>query len=147
MPDFEFRPVAPRDFSYCWSIYRDAIQPLASALGDWNEVARHKTIDEALADSGASILVQRQEAAGWLHVDETRHEIHLGHLYLEPQARNHGLGSKFMTWMNERARRKDKVLTTDILKNNRAKALAERLGFRVVATHGNVLKMRLQDKA
>lgn len=147
MPDFEFRPVEMRDHSYCWSIYKEAIEPLALELKDWNEATRRKMIDEALTDAGASILVVAKEAAGWLHVDETRHEIHLGHLYIEPQQRNKGLGSKFMRWMNDRARRKNKVFTTDVMKNNRAKAMAERLGFRVVSTHGNVLKMRLQDGA
>ena len=96
MPDFEFRPVLPRDHSYCWTIYRDAIQPLALELKDWDETARRRLIDEALADAGASILVVDHDAAGWLHVDETRHEIHLGHLYIEPQQRNKGLGSRFM---------------------------------------------------
>ena len=145
MPDFEFRPVAPRDFSYCWSIYRDAVEPLALELKDWNEAVQRKRIEEALTDSGASILVENHEATGWLHVDETRFEIHLGHLYIEPQARSRGLGSRFMRWMNERARRKNKAFTVDVLKNNRAKILAERLGFRVVGTHGNTLRMRLQD--
>jgi ribosomal protein S18 acetylase RimI-like enzyme len=144
MADFEFRPVAPRDYSYCWSIYRDAVQPLALELKEWNEEKQHKLVDEALTGAGASILLENREAAGWLHVDETRLEIHLAHLYIEPQARNHGLGSKFMRWMNERARRKNKDFTVDVLKNNRAKVLAERLGFRVVGTHGNYLRMRLQ---
>ena len=147
MPDFEFRPVAARDFSYCWTIYRDAVQPLALELKIWNEAVQHKMIDEALSDAGASILVEDHQAAGWLHVDETRFEIHLGHLYIEPQARNHGLGSKFMRWMNERAHRKNKVFTIDVLKNNRAKALAERLGFRVIGSTGNTIRMRLQDGA
>jgi GNAT superfamily N-acetyltransferase len=147
MPDFEFRRVLPRDLSYCWSIYREAVQPLALALRDWDEPARQRMVEEALADAGASILVENQDAAGWLHVDETRFEIHLGHLYLEPHARNRGLGSRFMRWMNERARRKNKVFTIDVMKNNPAKALAERLGFLVIGTSGNTLKMRLKDGA
>src|SRR5579862_8155644 len=118
MPDFEFRPVVQRDYTYCWSIYRDAIQPLASELQAWNETAQRKLVDEALADAGASILVHNRDSAGWLHVDETRFEIHMGHLYLEPSARNQGLGSTFMRWMNERARRKAKMFTVDMMKNN-----------------------------
>ena len=147
MHDFEFRPVGPPDHGYCWSIYRDAIRPLALELMDWNEVVQHQMVEGILADAGASILLQNREAAGWLHVDETRFEIHLGHFYLEPQAQNHGLGSKFMRWMNERARRKNKALSLDMLKNNRARVFAERLGFRVASTSGNMLRMRLQDSA
>jgi GNAT superfamily N-acetyltransferase len=144
MPDFEFRPVEPRDHSYCWSIYKEATEPLASALNDWNEPAHRRLVDEALTDAGASILVRNRETQGWLHVDETRFDIHLGHLYIEPAARSQGLGGKFMHWMNDRARRKNKTFTIDVLKNSRARAFAERLGFRVVRTNGNILRMRLQ---
>jgi GNAT superfamily N-acetyltransferase len=147
MPDFEFRPIEPRDHSYCWSIYKEAIEPLASELKDWNDTTQRRVIDEALTDAGASILVRNRESQGWLHVDETRFEIHLGHLYLEPAARNQGLGSNFMRWMNDRARRKNKTFTIDVLKNNRARVLAERLGFRLVRTDGNKLRMKLQEGA
>ena len=148
MPDFEFRPVVLRDVSYCWTIYRDAVQPLALELNDWDEAAHRKKIEEALADADASILVENHEAAGWLHVEETRFEIHLAHLYIEPAARNHGLGSKFMRWMNERARRKQKNFTIEVLKNNnRARAMAERLGFRPIDSRGNVIKLHLQAAA
>ena len=146
MPNFEFRPVESRDHSYCWSIYKEAIEPLAAELKAWNETEQKRLIDEALADAGASILVREREAAGWLHVDETRFEIHMGHLYLEPAARNQGLGSTFMRWMNDRARRKEKVFTVDVMKNNRARALAERLGFRTIRTTGSMLRMQLQDR-
>ena len=61
--------------------------------------------------------------------------------------RSQGLGGRFMHWMNDRARRKHKTFTIDVLKNSRAKTFAERLGFRVVKTNGNILRMRLQDGA
>ncbi len=36
--------------------------------------------------------------------------------------------------MGERARRKNKNFTLDVLKNNRARRLYERLGFRIIET-------------
>ena len=106
MPDFEFRRVQPQDVAFCWSIYRDAMQPLTIELMQWNEANQRRGIEEALGDEGASILVAGDADAGWLHVIETRRDIHLGHLYLAPQQRNRGLGTEFLRWMGERATRK-----------------------------------------
>src|SRR5437899_1509774 len=134
MLDFSFRRIAAQDFTFCWPIYRDAMQPLTVELMQWNEANQRRGIEEALADEGASILVSGEGDAGWLHVIETRRDIHLGHLYLAPQARNRGLGTKFLRWMGERAQRKDKNFTLEVLKNNRARGLYERLGFRIIET-------------
>jgi len=143
MLEFSFRRIAPPDFAFCWPIYRDAMQPLTVELMQWNEANQRRGIEEALADEGASILVSAEADAGWLHVIETRRDIHLGHLYLAPPARNRGLGTKFLHWMGERAKRKDKNFTLEVLKNNRARGLYERLGFRIIET--SPLKFTMQS--
>jgi ribosomal protein S18 acetylase RimI-like enzyme len=132
MLDFSFRRVAPQDFAFCWATYREAMKPLTVELMQWDETSQRRGIEEALGDEGASILVTDDTDAGWLHVIETRRDIHLGHLYLAPQQRNRGLGTKFLRWMGERAKRKDKNFTLEVLKNNRARGLYERLGFRII---------------
>ena len=134
MLEFSFRRVAPQDYAFCWSTYREAMKPLTMELMQWDEASQRRGIEEALGDDDASILVVGDSDAGWLHVTETRRDIHLGHLYLAPQQRNRGLGTKFLRWMGERATRKDKNFTLEVLKNNRARGLYERLGFRVIET-------------
>jgi len=134
MLEFGFRRILPQDEAFCWTIYREAMQPLTAERMQWNEANQRRGIEEALRDDDASILVSNETDAGWLHVIETRRDIHLGHLYLAPPARNRGLGSKFLRWMGERANRKQKGFTLEVLKNNRARGLYERLGFRVIET-------------
>ena len=134
MLEFSFRRVAPQDFAFCWSTYREAMKPLTVELMQWDDASQRRAIEEALGDEGASILVAGDADAGWLHVTETRRNIHLGHLYLAPQQRSRGLGTKFLRWMGERAKRKDKNFTLEVLKNNRARGLYERLGFRIIET-------------
>jgi ribosomal protein S18 acetylase RimI-like enzyme len=134
MLEFSFRRVAPQDFAFCWTTYREAMKPLTVELMQWDEASQQRGIKEALGDDDASILVAGDADAGWLHVIETRRNIHLGHLYLAPHQRNRGLGTKFLRWMGERAKRKDKNFTLEVLKNNRARGLYERLGFRIIET-------------
>jgi GNAT superfamily N-acetyltransferase len=142
MADFEFRRVRSADFTYCWAIYSEAMAPLVTA---WNETGQRSTVERALGEEGASIIVVDKSDAGWLYVSETRFDIHLGHLYLEADRRGKGLGTRFLKWMAERAQRKDKTFTLDVMENSRARALYERLGFaRDGASAG---KIRMQHRA
>jgi GNAT superfamily N-acetyltransferase len=142
MPDFDFRRVETRDFDFCWPIYRDALRPLSTGVFQWNDAQHQAIVREALGDEGASILVSDGDA-GWLLASETRFTIHLAHFYLLPEKRRHGLGSRFLIWMSERARRKEKEFTLDVVKNNPALALYQRLGFKPVKTTAYVITMRL----
>ena len=142
MADFEFRRMRPGDTAYCWLIYSEAMVPLVSG---WNEAAQRGMVERALGEEGASIMVVDKSDAGWLHVSETRFDIHLGHLYLEADRRNQGLGTRFLQWMTERAQRKAKTFTLDVMANNRARALYERLGF--VAAGTSAGKIRMQQRA
>jgi len=140
--DFDLRPATPVDLAFCWPIYRDAMKPLTEAVGQWNETAQRSLVEQAVADSGTSILRREETDAGWLQVEETRHVVRLKQLFVLPAARNHGLGTSFLTWMKERAERKRKDLTLDVMTNNQARRLYERLGFKVVSTADGKITMR-----
>jgi ribosomal protein S18 acetylase RimI-like enzyme len=43
-----------------------------------------------------------------------------------------GIGTATLRKLKDKARRKDKTLTLNVMKNNRSRALYERLGFRVI---------------
>jgi len=139
MADFEFRRIRPGDVAYCWPIYSEAMAPLVSG---WSETAQRRVVELALGEEGASIMVVDKSDAGWLHVSETRFDIHLGHLYLEADRRNQGLGTRFLQWMSERAQRKAKTFTLDVMTNNRARALYERLGFAAAGTSAGKIRMQ-----
>ena len=139
---FELRPATRSDLDFCWPIYRDAMKPLTEALGPWNEASQQKLIADAVADAGTSILRQHEDDAGWLQVEETRHVVHLQQLFVLPAARNRGLGTSFLTWMKERAERTRKDLTLEVMTNNPARRLYERLGFKPISTVDNKITMR-----
>ena len=139
MADFEFRRVRPGDVAYCWPIYSEAMAPLVTG---WSDAAQRGIVERALGEEGASILVVDKSDDGWLHVAETRFDIHLGHLYLEADRRGLELGTRFLQWMIERALRKAKTFTLDVMTNNRARALYERLGFVVAGTSAGMIRMQ-----
>lgn len=143
MPPFDFRRVRSDDFGFCWPLYRDALQPLSVGLFAWDDAVQQRHVHQALADEGASVLMADGADAGWLHCTETRFAIHLGHLYLVPEKRSKGLGTGFLTWMSDRARRKGKDFTLDVMKNNPARVLYERLGFRPIGSSAHTITLQL----
>ncbi len=64
MSDFEFRRVQPQDVAFCWTIYREAMQPLTAELMQWNEDAQRRGIEATLGDDDASILISDDTDAG-----------------------------------------------------------------------------------
>ena len=139
---FDLRPSARSDLDFCWPIYRDSMKPLTEAFAPWNEAAQRKLVEQAVGDSGTSILRQQGTDAGWLQVEETRHAVQLKQLFVLAAVRNRGLGTGFLTWMKERADRKRKDLTLEVLSNNPARRLYDRLGFKVVTTASDKITMR-----
>jgi GNAT superfamily N-acetyltransferase len=118
------------------------MKPLTEAEGQWNEAAQQKIVAQAVTDAGTSILRQDAADVGWLQVEETRHVVQLKQIFLVPAVRNRGLGTSFLKWMKERADRKRKDLTLDVLSNNPARRLYDRLGFKTVSTANGKITLR-----
>ena len=140
---FELRSVSSDDFQFCWSLYRDLMKPLTmELLGSWNESGQSQMIEQSLADSGASIIVAGGSDIGWLRTEETEVEIYLGQLYVIPIMQNRGIGTAVVRQLCDKVSRKGKALTLEVMKNNRAQLLYQRLGFAVVGSSKYKLKMR-----
>lgn len=139
---FDLRPATKSDLDFCWPIYRDAMKPLTEAVSPWNEAAQQKVVEQAVADAGTSILRQAGADVGWVQVEETRHAVQLRQIFVLSAVRNRGLGTSFLSWMKERAERKRKDLTLDVMSNNPARRLYDRLGFKVVTATDSKVTMR-----
>jgi GNAT superfamily N-acetyltransferase len=109
---------------------------------EWREPDQRRIVERALADAGSSILHSEGADVGWLHVAETGQVIELKQFHLLPAVRNRGLGTSFLDWMKERADRKRKDLTAEIMTNSPVRPLLERLGFKAVPTSGRTVTMR-----
>ena len=143
--NFELRPASGDDFQFCWLLYRDVMMPLTMELLEWNELGQRRVVEDSMLDPGTSIIVVEGSDAGWLQVLETPDEIYLGQLYITHQLQNQGIGSAITRQLCDKARKQGKVLTLEVMKNNRAKALYERLGLQVVGSSEFKFKMQLPN--
>ena len=145
---FELRRARSDDFGFAWSLYRDLMKPLTiELLGRWNEEEQKRVVELALAQKEASIIIVGGLDAGWFQVSELADSIYLGQLYVVPGLQDRGIGTALVSGLKNKARQAGKTLTLDVTKNNRARALYERLGFQVLGESEHKLKMRWQEKA
>jgi ribosomal protein S18 acetylase RimI-like enzyme len=121
------------------------MKPLTEELLEWNEPGQRNVVELALAQTGTFIIVAGAQDAGWLQVSESTDSIYLGQLYLAPALQNHGIGTAILMDLKDKARASGKALALDVMKDNRARLLYERLGFRVIGQSEYKLKMRWQQ--
>jgi len=139
---FELRPATGDDFQFCWLLYRDLMKPLTMELLDWNELGQRSVIEQAMTDSGASIIVVGGSDVGWLQVKETCDELYLGQLYVKSSMQNCGIGTAVVRQLCDRALREGRPLALNVMKNNRARVFYERLGFETIGSSEYKLNMR-----
>jgi ribosomal protein S18 acetylase RimI-like enzyme len=140
---FRLRPTASTDFPFAWPLYRELMQPLTvELLGRWNETGQKRVVEAALAQEGTFIIALDGSDAGWLQVSESSDSVYLGQLYLAPGSQNRGIGTVIVTELMDKARGAGKTLNLDVMKNNRARFLYQRLGFQVIGESEHKLHMR-----
>ena len=145
---FDLRPARREDFDFAWMLYRDSMEPLTvELLGWWNELAQVMVVREAMPHKGTSIITLDGTDIGWFQVLESRKTIYLGQIYIHPDIQNHGIGTVIVQSLVDRAKRENKVLSLDVMRNNRARALYERLGFRVANESEHKFEMQWQEQA
>ena len=127
--DIQMRPAKPEDLDFAWDLYRRLMKPLAEELLAWNDERQKAVVEPEIENGQASIIVVTGRQAGWLHVRETPRSVELCQIYILPELQNLGIGSLLLARLIEKTKRQGKTLTLEIMKNNRAKALYERLGF------------------
>ncbi|SRR6266540_1967888 len=110
-------------------------------------IAQRRVVEQSVIDRGTSIIVVSGSDIGWLQVGETRDEIYLGQLYVMPSMQNRGIGTAVARQLCDRACKEGKPLTLEVMKNNRARRLYARLGFRVVGSSEYKLKMQWGKQA
>lgn len=141
--NIEFRTSNGDDFAFAWGLYRDSMEALTLELmGTWNEPGQKNVVNDAATNGGTSIILIDGTKVGWLQTCESPDRIYLGQIYILPAQQNRGVGTAILRQLGARARLHDKAFVLDVMKNNRARALYERLGFRVVGESKYKFKMQ-----
>jgi ribosomal protein S18 acetylase RimI-like enzyme len=100
-------------------------------FGEWDDQWQRNYFEDKWNRKSYQVVEQDGRAIGALVVTERDDCIFLDEILLLPDYQDQGIGSTLLMIELDKARRKKKPMRLQVLKQNRARRLYERLGFHV----------------
>lgn len=98
--------------------------------------AQHTFYQQQFKQASFEIVLLNEQAVGRLYIDRREQEIRIIDISLLPDYRRHGIGQKMLQALLQEASQSDKAVTIHVEKNNPARSLYDRLGFREMEDQG-----------
>ncbi len=130
-PRYELRPATAGDIGFAWRLYEELMRARTEALIPWRADRQREVIDSALRSGGMEMIVADGKVIGWLHVHDNADGIDLHQIYLAPARQRQGIGTDILRRLQQHAGALGRPLRLNVLVNNPARRLYERLGFRI----------------
>ena len=103
----------------------------------WDETFQRENFVRKVKHSHCTVISVGSAFAGFTWVDDEGDRWFVRLVCLKPEFQGVGIGSAWLQRFLEQARSAHRDVRLSVLKTNRAKALYDRLGFRVTATTTN----------
>jgi len=133
---FQLRDARDSDFPFAEALYLGTMEPLLSALGDWDQGKYRRRIRRLFKAQESHVITVDGREVGFMQVIETDEDINIVQLHLAEGYRGLGIGTQIATDLVARAERDRKTLSLSAPRNNRAISLYERFGFKVSRDDG-----------
>jgi len=145
----DLRPACSDDCVFALNLYLKAIKPLAIAWMEWIDQDQEAQFASLWRPYDSRIItLDGREDIGWVEFRQTGDEIFLKQLYISPEHRRRGIGSRVMRLLLEERRGVAKSMALFVLKNNPALRFYRRHGFDVVhETHSTLVMRRAMGEA
>ena len=129
----EFRKCKYSDADYILKLKELCIKWYIEIIYGWNtEVQREKTIHELQKHKDdMRILIKDGKDIGVTTFYEENNQYVVGLIMIHPEYQGEGLGSKIMKEYIDLAKKSNKKIKIKVYKENPAKRLYERLGFKI----------------
>lgn len=138
----DLRPATAEDFDMALKLYLVSMKPLTAALMPWDEAKQSRNFAAQWNLNDVQIIIFEGSPVGWMQATETSSEVFLQQLFVEPEYQRRGIGSEVLQTLLNRWQATGKSVVLNVLKNNPARNLYQRLGFSVVGEVGVKLHMR-----
>ena len=136
------RPARAGDLAFCRRLYYEAMRPTIQLLFGWDEARQDAVFAQQWLVDEVTIIRQDDRDIGWLQSGGADGAIFVKQLYLDEAFRNLEIGTNVLQGVMDQAQRGRLAVTLAVVKDNPARRLYERLGFRV--THEDLYKVYLR---
>jgi ribosomal protein S18 acetylase RimI-like enzyme len=136
------RAATSDDGEFLHELYASTRADELAPLG-WDETAleqflrmqfdtQSRAYKQTYPDASHQIVLVGGRPAGRLYVHRGKHEIHVVDIALLPEHRGQGLGTALLQGLIDEAQRDGRRVVLEVVRENRALRLYERLGFELV---------------
>ena len=140
--DVRLRAYEARDFDFARRLYFETMGWAIERVFGWDEARQHASFAEWFKPEEVSVITADGFDVGWLQQRLDNNGILLGSIYVAPSMQRKGIGSGVIQTVLQLGRKKSKPVTLGVMKINPARALYERLGFRI--THADECKVYMR---
>lgn len=127
-PGLALRPAVETDLDHLCLFYENCMRRYAEAFDPWDPDKFRNSYNP----KDVEILNVSVKFAGLLKTQFFDDHVYLADIQLIPEIRNRGIGTQLVKLTIERANALDLPIRLRVLRNNPAKSLYERLGFRKI---------------
>jgi ribosomal protein S18 acetylase RimI-like enzyme len=140
--DVRLRAYEARDFDFARGLYFETMRWAIERVFGWDEARQCASFAEWFNPEEVSVITAEGADAGWIQQRIDENGIVLGSIYVAPTMQRKGIGSAVLSALLHSGRQKSKPVTLAVMKINPARALYERLGFRI--THEDEYKLYMR---
>jgi ribosomal protein S18 acetylase RimI-like enzyme len=136
------RPARSSDQHFASRLYLQSTKGLLAPGRRWDRARQLKRFARGYKREYVQLIRYHGADVGWTQISESAESFHLHQIHLLVRVRGRGIGTFFITALQERARARGKPVSLNVMRGNRAIALYKRLGFRIVGKDDEKFRMR-----
>jgi GNAT superfamily N-acetyltransferase len=136
------RSARPVDYGFARQLYATTMRDLTEQAFGWDEYRQDLSFAGQYVQSEVRIITLNDRDVGWLQTRVVGATLNLFQFYIAPAWQNQGIGSLVLKRVLAQAERRGWNVALSVMKENPARRLYERHGFR--ATHEDRYKIYLR---
>lgn len=136
------RAAQPVDYGFARQLYALTMRDIIEQAFGWDEYRQDLSFARQCIQSEVRIITLNGRDIGWLQTRSVGPTLHLFQFYIAPAWQNQGIGSLVLKHVLAQAERRGWNVALSVMKENPARRLYERHGFR--ATHEDRYKVYMR---
>jgi GNAT superfamily N-acetyltransferase len=136
------RAASSTDYAFARAIHHTGMRWIAERLFGWDDATQDAKFERQFVLPEVRIIVLHDQDIGYLQVVEEPDAVLLKELHVAVSFQNRGIGTEVLRRLFEEAQRMGKPMAVGVVKFNPARALYERLGFRIVGEDAQKFYLR-----
>ncbi len=138
-----YRPTVDSDYEFCRILHHHGMKPYVEPLWGWNDEFQNQRYKGLWQPINMRIIKSDDKDAGYIEVSVSSEAIKLVNVFVTENFRGRGIGKQVILDFINQYKGAAPKLTLNVLWNNPAQHLYQRLGFNLVNREDQIMKFEL----